>query len=96
MSEPLQIVLGFLFLVALFLLTRWFMVLKIRSTCNAIVKELEDRGAFDSKTAVLLPYDRPHLFKIGMRDYRPKALEALVQSGVIIKTGTGRYYLAHR
>ena len=96
MSEPFQIVLGFLFLVALFLLTRWLMVLKIRSTCHGIIKELENRKAFSSDTAVFLTYDRPHLFNIGLRDYRPKALEALVQSGVIIKTETGRYYLAHR
>ncbi len=96
MSEPFQIILGFLFLIFVFLLTRWLMVLKIRSTCNSIIKELEDRSAFNPDTAVALPYDRSQPFKIGMRDYRPKALESLVQSHIVIKTESGRYYLGNR
>lgn len=81
---------------AVFLLTRWLMVLKIRATCNAIVKELENRGALSIDTAVALPYDRSQPFKIGMRDYRPRAIEALLQSGILIKTEDGKYYLANR
>lgn len=96
MSEPYQLILGFLFLIAVFLLTRWLMALKIRATCSSIVKELENRGAFNANTAVALPYDRSQPFKIGMRDYRPKAVESLVQSGTVIKTESGKYYLANR
>lgn len=96
MSETFQILWGFLFLIAVFLLTRWLTVLKIRATCKSIVKDLENRDAFSVDKAVELPYDRSQPFKIGMRDYRPKAVEALVQSGIVVKTEGGRYYLANR
>lgn len=96
MSETFQIFLGFLFLIAVFLLTRWLMVLKMRTACNSIVKELKHRGAVSADTAMALPYDRSQPFKIGMRDYRPRAVEALVQSGILIKTEGGKYYLANR
>lgn len=96
MSEAVQIALGFFFLIGLFLLTRWLMVLKIQATCKAIIRDLENRKAFSPETAVLLPYEKPQPLRIGTRDYRPKAIEALIQSGVIIKTGSGRYYLANR
>jgi hypothetical protein len=96
MSETFQLILGFIFLIAVFLLTRWLMVLKIRSTCNTMVKELENLGAISPDTAVTLPYDRTQPFKIGGRDYKPKALESLVQSHIVIKTDDGKYYLANR
>ncbi|MCX8118953.1 MAG: hypothetical protein N3G78_13620 [Desulfobacterota bacterium] len=96
MSETAQLLLGFLFLVAVFLLTRWLMVVKIQATCKAIIKELQSRGAFSPDTAVHLPYEKPQPLRMGTRDYRPKAIEALLHSGLLIKTEGGRYYLAHR
>ncbi len=96
MSETFQIILGFFILMVVFLLTRWGTVMKIQSTCRSVIKDLENRGAFGPDTAVALPYDRSHPFKIGVRDYRPKALESLIQSNIVIKTNGGRYYLANR
>jgi len=44
-------------------------------------------------SAVDLPYASKSLFRMGSRDYRPKALEHLAMKQIIGITATGRYYL---
>lgn len=93
MSETLQILLGSLFLIAVFILTRFGISWKMGRTASSIMQELESKGAVDMFSAVDLPYAKPNLLRIGMRDYHHKALEYLVSEGVVGKTGTGKYYL---
>ncbi|MFC1836646.1 hypothetical protein ACFL2Q_18295 [Thermodesulfobacteriota bacterium] len=93
MSETVQIVLGILFLISVFILTRLGIAWKLRKTAGFILKELESQGAVDVFTAVDLPYSKPDLLRIGMRDYHHKALGYLIDAGAVIKTGTGKYYV---
>lgn len=94
MSETTQIILGFLFLAVLFILTRIMIGRKMQNTAKAIMSELKRRGATDPASAVSLGYEKSDWLKIGLRDYRPKALEALINHGIVVKTSSGGYYLA--
>ena len=93
MSESMQIIIGIFAVLVVYLLamlgTGWW----TKQVSLAIMKELEDRGAINAVTAVDLPYDKISYFKVGYRDYRPKALEMLVLSEIVCKTFQGRYYL---
>ena len=93
MQESMQIIIGIFAVLVVYLLamlgTGWW----TKQVCLAIMKELEERGAVNAKTAVNLPYDKINYFKVGYRDYRPKALEMLILSEVVCKTFHGRYYL---
>jgi len=93
MPESMQIIIGIFAVLVVYLLamlgTGWW----TKQVSLAIMKELEDRGAINAATAVDLPYDKISYFKVGYRDYRPKALEMLVLSEIVCKTFQGRYYL---
>lgn len=93
MAESAQIIIGICALVIVYILamlgTGWW----TKQVSLAIMKELEDRGAVNVATAVDLPYDKVTYFKVGYRDYRPKALEMLILSEVVCRTFHGRYYL---
>jgi hypothetical protein len=96
MPEFVQIILGIIFLIVVFVLTRIGIARKIRRTATLIIKDLERREAFDPGSAAELPYARSQYFRIGVRDYRPKALESLIQGGVVGRTENGKYYLKER
>jgi hypothetical protein len=93
MPESMQIVIGILALLLVYLLamlgTGWW----TKQICLTIIRELEEKGAVNATSAVDLSYSKTNYLKIGYRDYRPKALEMLVLSEVVYKTLTGRYYL---
>ncbi len=93
MPESMQIIIGIFAVLVVYLLamlgTGWW----TKQVSLAIMKELEERGAINAATAVDLPYDKINYFKVGYRDYRPKALEMLVLSEIVCKTFQGRYYL---
>jgi hypothetical protein len=93
MPESMQIIIGIFAVLVVYLLamlgTGWW----TKQVSLTIMKELEDRGAINAATAVDLPYDKINYFKVGYRDYRPKALEMLILSEIVCKTFQGRYYL---
>jgi hypothetical protein len=93
MPESMQIVIGIITVLVVYLLamlgTGWW----TKKVCLAIIRELEEKGALDAASAVDLPYTKANYLKIGYRDYRPKALEMLVLSEVVYKTLADRYYL---
>jgi hypothetical protein len=92
----MQIVVGIIFLIIIFLITRIGIAYRIRSSARLIIQDLEKREAFDPGSAVELPYAKPHYLRIGLRDYRPKALASLVQGGIVVKTKNGKYYFIKR
>lgn len=96
MSEHVQIFLGIVFLVAVFILTRFGVAWKLRNAAGSIIRELESKGAVDVYSAVELPYSKPNVLRIGMRDYHYKALECLIGEGAVGRTGSGKYYLLLR
>ena len=93
MSETLQIIVGVLFLVGVFILTQYVAALRIKRACQFIIKDLEMKKALGPDSAVELPYGKTSLFKMGLRDFRPKALESLVERGIIGRAENQKYYL---
>lgn len=93
MPETIQITLGIFFLIRVCFLTRFGVVWRTRRASAFIIRDLERRAAFDSACAAELPYGKADYFRVGVRDFRPKALESLIQSGIVGKTESGTYYL---
>ena len=92
----MQIIIGILFLIVVFIATRYGIFLRIKGACNNVIKDLERRGAFDAASAVELPYAKKNYFHIGLRDFRPKAVQSLLEGGVVGKTENERFYLKVR
>lgn len=93
MPETLKTVLFILFVIgALFLALRiagW----KLKRACEFIIRDLKEKKAFDPASAVELPYAKEKMLNVGLRDYRPKALEELIRQDVVRTLEGGRYYL---
>lgn len=96
MSDAIPIALSVCLLVAVFVLTRYFIAWKFQQASRSVIGELEAKGAMNTASAVDLPYRSPNPLRIGLRDYHAKSLEYMVSEGVIGKTETGRYYLRIR
>lgn len=93
MSESLQIVLGLVFVLSAFVVSRYVITWQLRRASGSIIRDLEAGGALDPLSAIELPYAKPDYLRIGMRDYRRKALEYMLNDGVVVKTEAGKYYL---
>jgi len=96
MSETSQIILLIFLLVIVFALTRKVHAWRIKQTYIHVIKDLEQQRAFDPSSAIELLYAKIGVFRFGMRDYRPKALEHLILSNIIGMTGSGGYYLRNK
>jgi hypothetical protein len=75
------------------MLTRKINTWRIKRAYMAIIKDLEKREAFDENSAISLPYVSQSIFRVGVRDFRPKALQFLVASDTVGVTQDGKYYL---
>ena len=93
MSETMKMILLILLTIGAFLLSMFFAGWKMRRACDFIIRDMKAKKAFDPEAAVALPYSKSSLFRLGMRDYRPKALEALLKHDVVGMTQEGRFYL---
>lgn len=93
MGETLQIFVGIALLIGVFLFSRVVMGWRIRRACVQILKDLEAKGAFDPFSAVELPYAKARFINIGLRDFKPKALQYMLQHDVVGITDAGHYYL---
>ena len=93
MADAMQITVGILFLILVFILTRYGITWRIKRAGRGIVNDLERLGAQGPGSAVELPYMKQQLIKIGMRDFRPTAMQSLVEGGVVGMTASGKYYL---
>jgi len=96
MSETSRIILGICILILVYVLTRRAHAWRIRRAYIFIIKDLEQKGALDDSSAVELPYAKKSVFRGGMRDYRPKALEYLVLSNIVGMVDSGKYYLRNK
>jgi hypothetical protein len=93
MSETMKIVLMTLILFGVFAITLQIAAWKTRKACEFILRDLREKKAFDPASAVDLPYAKSSLFRFGMRDYRPRALGALVKFDQVRVQDGNRYYL---
>lgn len=93
MSEPVQIVVGLVCLLGVFALTRYLVGWQVKRATGLIIRDLVAEEAVDPFTAVELPYTKQNPLRIGMRNYYAKAIEGMVSEGVVVKVGSGKYYL---
>lgn len=93
MPVYLQILLLLVAVVIFFFLLLLIAGWGIRKYCFKIIAEMEEQRAFSPGSAVNLPDTRGNFFKMGMGNYRPKALNVLIADKIVIKTGGGKYYL---
>ena len=96
MNDVGQIAVGLVLLVAVFIATRYIVAIRLQNAARSIIDDLEERAAFEESTAAELAYSRGTILRIGMRDYRRKALEYMVAEGVIGCNADGKYYLKVR
>ena len=93
MSETGRTIFAICILIMVYILTRKFHAWRMRQTYLSIVKDLEQKGAVDPSSAIELPYAKKSIFRIGMRDYRPKAIEYMIANNIIGMRDSGKYYL---
>ena len=93
MSESLRIILMVCLLIAVYILTRRVNLWRVKRAYTFILKDLEGRGAVDAASAVSLAYAKVSIFRAGIKDFRPKALEFLVANSIVGRTEDGLYYL---
>lgn len=93
MSETGRVIFAICILIVVYILTRKFHAWKMRQTYLSIVKDLEKNEALDPSSAIELSYAKKGMFRIGMRDYRPKAIEYMIANNIIGMTDSGKYYL---
>ena len=96
MSETLQIIIGILLLVGVYILTQAVVGYRIKRAARGVVRDLDFKKAYSPEAAIELPYAKSNLFRIGLRDFRPKAVAALVQGGIVAQTAAGKYFLTKR
>lgn len=93
MNETIQIILGLIILAGVWVATRYGIGMKINKCAREVVAFLKSRGATSPASAVKTPFEKSDWLNIGVRDWRPKALEMLVGAQVVGRTEDGRYYL---
>jgi len=93
MPETAEMVIGIAALLAVITLTRRFHAWRIKRAYRLIIDDLKAQGAFDSESAVKLPYARRSVSKMGIRDHLPLALDHLVFDNIVAKLEDDRCYL---
>ncbi|MBN1380351.1 MAG: hypothetical protein JXA41_01625 [Deltaproteobacteria bacterium] len=93
MPVYLQIILIVVAIIVFYLLTLYLAGLGIRRLCFRIITDLEEAKAFNAAKAIELPDSRRNFFRVGTGNLQPRALNVLIADGLVVKTGTGKYYL---
>jgi hypothetical protein len=93
MSENINIILMILISIGVFFLTRRFAGWKMNKAAEFIISDLKERNALNAASAVELPYCQRRILRIGLRDYRPTAMEQLVKFDIVRKLEGDRYFL---
>ncbi|MFH1081507.1 MAG: hypothetical protein V1766_14830 [Pseudomonadota bacterium] len=93
MPEILKILLTILAVIGAVILALCIAGWKMKKACDFIIRDLKEKKALDPASAVELPYAKSPLINIGLRDYRPRALEELVKQDIVRLLEGRRYYL---
>ena len=96
MSETAQIIVGIILLIGVYVLTQVVVGYRIKRAARGIVRDLDSKKAYTPESAIELHYAKANLFRVGLRDFRPKAVDALVQGGVLSRTPAGKYFLTKK
>jgi hypothetical protein len=93
MPVYLQVVLLFAAFIVFVLIAIYLGGVGVRRVCLKIIAEMEDARAFSAAKAINLQDERKNFFRVGTGNIRPKALNLLITDKIVIKTGSGKYYL---
>jgi hypothetical protein len=93
MSETMKTLLMLLITLGAFIFALRLAGWRMKKACDFIIRDLKEKKAFDPASAVELPYCKDSLFHVGLRNYRPRALNTLVKHDVIREVADGRYFL---
>jgi hypothetical protein len=93
MSETFKIILMIFAAVGALILALRIAGWKMKKAGDFIIRDLKENKALDPASAVELPYCKSLLINIGLRDYRPRALEELVKHDVVRMLEGGKCYL---
>jgi hypothetical protein len=96
MGENIQVVVAVALLVAAYLLSRRVHAWRMRQACQTIFRDLGAKGAVGAARAAALPYASTSIFRFGMKDHRPKAVEFLVANELLGRTSEGRFFLTEK
>lgn len=83
-------------LVIVYILSRYGIQWRIKRACLHVIKDLENNAALNPTSAVSLPYAKKSPLALGLRDFKPKAIQDMVLGGIIGRTEEGKYYLVRR
>lgn len=91
MATFFQLLLCLLIIILAYVISYFLVRWRLKRTCISIVNILHEKNSNNEHNAVELLDDR--FLKIGVKDYKPKALEILLSQEIIKKTSDGKYYL---
>ena len=93
MSETVKIILMVLLTIGAFMISRYIAGWQMNKAGKFILRDLKEKKAFDPESAVALPYCKSRMFRVGLRDYRPRVMEQLVKHDVVRILEGEKYYL---
>jgi hypothetical protein len=93
MSETVKIIFMVLLTIGAFIISRLIAGWQMNKAGESIIRDLKEKKAFDAESAVELPYCKKRMFRIGLKDYRPRVMEQLIQHQVVRILEGGKYYL---
>jgi hypothetical protein len=93
MSEAVKIVIMILLTIGAFILSRYIAGWQMNKAAKFIIRDLKDKKALDAESAVVLPYCKSRMFRLGLRDYRPRVIEQLVRHDVVRMVEGEKFYL---
>ena len=93
MSQSAKTLVMVFLLIAAFILANILAGRRMKKAADLIILDLKAKKAFDPASAVMLPYSKGTVFRIGLKDYRPGALTQLVKYDVVRVAEGDRYYL---
>jgi len=93
MPVYLQILILAVVFIAIIIVFLYIGGLAVRRASFQIIAEMEEARAFKEGRAIKIQDERKNFFRVGTKNIRPRALNLLIADGLVIKTGTGKYYL---
>ncbi len=93
MSETAKLVFMLLLTIGAFMISRYIAGWQMNKAGEFIIRDLKKKKAFDPESAVELPYCKKQMFRIGLKDYRPRVMEQLVKHDVVRMLEGEKYYL---
>ena len=93
MPESLKIIGVIIIMMLVVIWSRKFRATQMIKARDFIIDDLKSKGAVKPESAIPLTYAQRSLFRIGLRDDRPKMLRQMIQYGIVGVTENNRFFL---